>query len=297
MKNKLFILLATWLIALGCSKDPVQPVNPNPDPSNPNTPGDTTNIPGDTTLPVTDDKGTQRPVPLGTDAAPFGYWLYTPEAYATDTLRYPLLIYLHGSGEVGNSQVSPSDLDKVLAFGPSRMIAEKHWAPSHPMVVISPQCHEGWWEREHLRAFIRFVSTTYRIDTTRIYLTGISMGGNATLDQLNSFDDNQIAAAVPIGATGVMNDLFTQRTAKVPVWIFHGEADEVASPDFPKQLVSAINALNPEVRAKLTLYPGVGHLCGEMTYTATGMGHEDPAYDPFSMDIYTWMNQYTKGKH
>jgi len=294
MKN-LFRLLTIGLIALGCSKDPVEPVNPNPNPSTPNTPGDTTNMPGDTTkLPVTDDKGTQKPVPLGTDAAPFGYWVYTPEGYATNGLKYPLLIYLHGSGEVGNSQSSPAELNKVLTYGPSKMIAEKHWAPSHPMVVVSPQCHESWWDREQVRAFIRFVSTTYRIDTTRIYLTGISMGGNATLDQLNSFDNNPIAAAVPIGAAGVINDLFTQRAAKVPLWVFHGEEDEVASPQYPMQLVSAINALNPEVRAKLTLYPGVNHLSGEMTYTGSGMGHEDPAFDPFSMDIYTWMYQYTK---
>src|SRR5882672_9821223 len=135
MKNKFFILLATGLIVLGCSKDPVQPVNPNPDPSNPNTPGDTTKTPGDTTqLPVTNDKGTQIPMPLGTDAAPFGYWLYTPEGYATDTVKYALLIYLHGSGEGGNSQSSPAELDYVLTYGPPKMIAEKHWAPSHPMV-------------------------------------------------------------------------------------------------------------------------------------------------------------------
>lgn len=297
MKKHLFILLTIGLIALGCSKEPVQPVTPNPDPSNPNTPGDTTKIPGDTTLPVTDDKGTQKPMPLGTDSAPFGYWVYTPEGYATDTSRYPLLVYLHGSGEGGNSQTSPNELNYVLTYGPPKMIAEKHWAPSHPMVVISPQCHEGWWDRDHLRAFIRFASKTYRVDTTRIYLTGISMGGNATLDQLNSFDDNQIAAAVPIGATGIMNDLFTQRTAKVPLWMFHGEIDEVAPVEFPKELVSAINALNPTVRARLTLFPGMGHFVGEMTYTGTGMGHEDPDYDPFATDIYTWMYQYTKVKH
>jgi dienelactone hydrolase len=290
MKKNLFMSLTIGLIALGCSKEPVQPVNPNP-----NTPDDTTKTPVDTTqLPTTHDKGTQTPMPLGTDAATFGYWVYTPEGYATNTLKYPLLIYLHGSGEAGNSQTTPTDLNKVLTYGPPKMIAEKQWAPSHPMVVISPQCHEAWWDRDHVRAFIRFVSTTYRIDTTRIYLTGISMGGNATLDQLNSFDNNQIAAAIPIGAAGTMNDLFTQRTAKVPLWMFHGEADEVASPDFPMQLVSAINALNPAVRAKLTLYPGVSHLCGEMTYTGSGMGHENPAFDPFSMDIYTWMYQYTK---
>src|SRR5689334_19598961 len=210
MKNKISLLLATGLIVLGCTKDPVQPVNPNPDPSNPNTPGDTTSTnPVDTTttiIPVTDDKGVQKAMPRGTDDAPYGYYVYTPEAYATDTLKYPLLIYLHGSNETGDSQGAPAELEKVLGSGPPKMIDTKHWAPSHAMVVVSPQCHEGWWDREHVRTFIRFISTTYRIDTTRIYLTGMSMGGNATVDQLNSFENNQIAAAVPIAAGGVMND-------------------------------------------------------------------------------------------
>jgi dienelactone hydrolase len=297
MKNKIFILLATGLIVLGCSKDPVQPVNPTPDPNTPNTPGDTTSTnPGDTTTtpPVTDDKGILKAMPRGTDAAPYGYYVYTPEAYATDTLKYALLIYLHGSDETGDSQGSPAELDKVLGAGPPKMIDTKHWAPSHSMVVIAPQCHEGWWDREHVRTFIRFVSTTYRVDTTRIYLTGISMGGNATIDQLNSYDDNQIAAAVPMGSGGVMNDLFTQRMAAVPLWFFHGEEDQRVLPEYVMTVVPAINALSPDVRAKLTLYPGVGHECGEMTYTGSGMGKEDPSFTAFSMDIYTWMYQYTK---
>jgi predicted peptidase len=300
MRNKIFILLATGLIVLGCTKDPVQPVDPKKDPSNPNTPGDTTitnPVDTTTTIPVTDDKGVQKAMPLGTDDAPYGYYVYTPEAYTTDTLRYPLLIYLHGSDETGDSQASPSELERVLGSGPAKLIDTKHWAPSHTMVVVTPQCHEGWWDREHVRTFIRFISTTYRIDTTRIYLTGMSMGGNATVDQLNSFDDNQIAAAVPMAAGGVMNDLFTERMAKVPVWFFHGEQDQTVFPQYVMTVVPAMNALSPTVRAKLTLYPGVGHECGEMTYNGSGMGKEDPSFNAFDMDIYTWMYQYTKPRH
>src|SRR5882672_3379843 len=139
MKNNLFILLAVVLMVLGCTKDPVQPVTPNPDPSNPNTPVDTTSTnPGDTTttIPITDDKGILKAMPRGTDDAPYGYYVYTPEAYATDTLKYPLLIYLHGSDETGDSQSSSTELEKVLGAGPPKMIDTKHWAPLHPMVVV-----------------------------------------------------------------------------------------------------------------------------------------------------------------
>jgi predicted peptidase len=114
---------------------------------------------------------------------------------------------------------------------------------------------------------------------------------------LNSFENNQIAAAVPIAAGGVMNDLFTQRMANVPTWFFHGEEDETVLPEYVMAVVPAMNALSPAVRAKLTLYPGVAHECGEMTYTGTGKGKEDPSFTAFNMDIYTWMYQYTKPGH
>lgn len=287
MKNTMVNVLAVALILLGCSKDPVEQISPDPVTSNP---VDTAT----NNKPTTDTGGTHTAMLLGSDAAPYGYYVYTPSGYKKDGPTFPLLIFLHGAGETGNSKTSPADLDRVLVNGPPSMIKNKTWAPTHPMIVVSPQCHEGWWDRDHVRQFIKFISTTYRVDQKRIYLTGLSMGGYGTFDQLNSYDDNQIAAAVPIAGSGVMNILFTQRISKVPIWVFHGEDDKIVPPDFSKAIVPAINALNPKVRAKLTLYPGVEHNSWKMTYTSSGMGKEDPAYDPFKMDIYNWMYQYTK---
>jgi len=275
MKRFTICLLAAAWVLLACSKD--DPVT---------APGGAENQP--------DTGGTHKAMPLGSDDAPYGYYVYTPSSYKSDGPAFPLLIFLHGSGERGDSQTTPADLDKILVNGPPNMIQNKTWSPKHPMIVVSPQCHEGWWDRDHVRAFIKFISTTYRVDQKRIYLTGLSMGGYGTFDQLNSFDDNQIAAAVPIAGSGVMNAAFTARIAKVPIWVFHGEDDTTVFPDFSKAIVPAVNALNPKVRAKLTLYPGVGHNSWKMTYTGSGMGKEDPAYDPFNMDIYDWMYQYTK---
>ncbi|MBL0739676.1 dienelactone hydrolase family protein [Chryseolinea lacunae] len=289
MKTQIFGVLLVGLAMLGCSKDPLQQITP-PDTNTP--PDDTT-----ATHPTTPDKGTHTPIPLGTNAAPYGYYVYTPENYASDTTtgkEFPVLIFLHASGENGNSQTSPSELDKILVSGPPLMIKSNTWSPPHPMVVVSPQCHEGWWDRDNLRIFIRFISETYSVDTTRIYLTGVSMGGNAAMDQLNSFEDNQIAAAVPIAGGGVMNDLFTQRISEVPVWMFHGQEDKTVLPDYSMALVLAVNDLDPPVHAKLTLYSGIGHDCGDMTYNGTGMGKENPSFDRFDMDIFTWMFKYTK---
>src|SRR5882762_7830195 len=191
MKNTMVNVLASALILLGCSKDPVQQISPDPVTSNP---VDTAT----TSKPTPDTGGTHKAMILGSDAAPYGYYVYTPSSYKNDGPTFPLLIFLHGVGETGNSKTSPADLDRVLVNGPPNMIKSKTWAPTHPMIVVSPQCHEGWWDRDHVRQFIKFISTTYRVDQKRIYLTGLSMGGYGTFDQLNSYDDNQIAAAVPI---------------------------------------------------------------------------------------------------
>ncbi|MBL0740038.1 dienelactone hydrolase family protein [Chryseolinea lacunae] len=290
MRNLVMTMLTCGVILLGCSKDPVDNLL-SEEPTKPvtETPSDTASAERAATT-----AAVHKAMPLGSDAAPFGYYVYTPAGYTKTGPTFPVIIFLHGSGEQGNSKTNPADLDKVLTHGPPSMIKKKTWAPSHKMIVVSPQCHEGWWDRDHVRAFIKYISVTYRVDPKRIYLTGLSMGGFGTFDQLNSYDDNQIAAAVAIAGSGVMNATFTKRISKVPLWVFHGQDDRTVLPDFSKQIVPAVNALNPTVKAKLTLFPGVGHNSWTMTYSGSGMGKENPSYDPFKQDIYTWMYQFTK---
>jgi predicted peptidase len=239
--------------------------------------------------------GNHQPYYLGVNDSPYGYYLYTPESYQKSIDKFPLLVFLHGYGERGNSQVNPSELNKILVHGPCKLIKLGTWNPSHEMIVASPQCHGDWWDRNLLKNFIEFLMKTYRVDQSRIYLTGLSMGGYATFDLLNSFgEDSHIAAAVPICGSGVLSESGNKNLAKIPLWVFHGDADNVVKPDYSKTIVPAINALNPKIKAKLTVFPGVGHDSWTMTYSGSGMGKEDPAFDLFTQSIYDWMYQYTK---
>lgn len=239
--------------------------------------------------------GFNQPYNLGTTTSPYGYYLFTPESYQKSDGKYPLLIFLHGYGERGNSQDNPVDLNKVLLHGPTKLINNGTWKPIHEMIVAAPQCHGDWWDRESLKKFISYLMETYKVDQKRIYLTGLSMGGYATFDLLSSLgDDSHIAAAVPICGSGVLSEFGNQNIAKIPLWVFHGSADGTVPPEFSKAIVPAINALNPKVKAKLTIFPGIGHNSWTMTYDGTGMGKEDPAYDTFNQDIYSWMYQFTK---
>jgi predicted peptidase len=275
--NKLIILLFVSALVFSCKDN-----SPNKGTV------DLNNLPKDT-------GGAHKAVYLGTDTSPYGYYLYTPSAYTSSGPKFPLLVFLHGSGESGNSQITPSALDKVLANGPPRLIKKGTWAPKYPMIVASAQCHEGWWDANKVHQFIEFLYSTYQVDTVHIYLTGLSMGGFGTYDQLTVFGAKaHLAAAVTIAGGGSITADKTKKASQVPLWAFHGEVDTTVSPDFDKTIVKAINQLNPAVPAKLTLYPGVGHDSWTVTYDGTGMGKEDPAYDPFKMDIYSWMFQYSK---
>jgi len=207
-----------------------------------------------------------------------------------------LLIFLHGAGETGNSQLNPADLDRVLRHGPPKLITNKTWNPKYPMVVISAQS-SGQWVAANVKALTEFAMKTYKIDTTRIYLTGLSMGGVGTWNEISIYGKgSHITAAVPIAGQGVNQAARAKKAGQMPVWAFHGANDTTVKPDFDKVFVPLINSQVPAplVKAKLTMYPNSGHDSWTRTYDGTGRGKEDPNYDRFNMDIYSWMLQYAK---
>jgi len=265
------------------------PVIPNPQPVDP--PPSTNPL---DKLPK-DTGGLHNAVALGTDNSPYGYYLYTPSGYTSTGARFPLLVFLHGSGQIGNSQNNPAELNDILVAGPPYLIQQHRWAPKYPMIVASAQCHEGSWDPMKVNQFIEFIRSTYQVDTMRVYLTGLSMGGSGTFDQLTLYGANaHLAAAVPISGGGNLTTEKAKNASSVPLWSFNGNDDLTVLPDFSKSLVKAINDLSPAVRAKITMYPGVGHDAWTETYDSTGIGKGDPAYDAFGMDIYSWMLQYSR---
>ena len=285
--KKLIIIFLSLVGLVSCRDKSVEPVTPK------TTEGPSTNTPLEE-LPK-DTGGQQQPVVFGSNDSPFGYFIYTPSGYTSTGPRFPLLIFLHGSGEVGNnSLVNPKALDSLLKLGPPLMIKQGKWNPKYPMVVASPQTSEEWWDPIKVAKFIEYVTVTYRVNPTRIYITGLSMGGSGIYDLITTQGSaSHIAAAVPIVGGGVLNQDGVKKAAGIPLWAFHATGDLIIPPDFDIAIVKAINGLHPAVQAKLTMYPVVTHEVWAETYDGSGMGKEDPAYDPFSMEIYSWMFQYS----
>ncbi len=279
MTNPISILLLLLLLSSSCSKH---------------------NSKQDTAVPVTsyadlkalpkDLGGTHTPVYLSQGLV-YGYYVYTPSGYVNNQAEYPLLIFLHGSGEVGNSALNKPDLQRVLTHGPPSMINNKNWSTTYPMIVISPQCTFKF-KPDSLNLFIKYVLAKYRINTHRVYLTGISTGGSDIYNYLSQYSKNgYIAASVPM-SVGFDKQPNIANLANLPIWTFCGEAD-VQKIQQDLDIVAAINQTQPQLKAKITTFPGVGHNCWDITYTGSGMGSENKSHDAFNMSIYDWMFQYS----
>lgn len=183
----------------------------------------------------------------------FPYWLHVPDGLDDDAL--PLVLFLHGAGERGN------DLSQVVVHGPPRQVIS---GQELPFVLVAPQCSAGSWWAWHLDALdelLDHVVSTVSVDPDRVYLTGISMGAIGAWELATKFPD-RFAALAPISGRGT--PWMAPRLAHVPVWAFHGDADDRVPHRHSQEMVEAVN--NAGGNAHLTTYSGVGHDAWTETY-------------------------------
>ena len=217
------------------------------------------------------------------------YWLYLPENAAENDKKLPVVVFLHGMGQRG------SNLDQVLAHGPPKLIAKgKHF----PFIMIAPQCpndsHKGrrnaksfWWHPEgpidKVKSILNFETQRLgNVDPNRIYITGLSMGGFGTYQIVSRYPD-YFAAAAPICGHGnrIENKEALQKAfAKIPVWAFHGDRDNVVRLAEQQRTIKLLKEGGADI--KFTIYPGVGHDSWTRTYN-------DPA-------LYEWLLAQKKGQ-
>jgi predicted esterase len=190
------------------------------------------------------------------------YLLYLPEHYAEDTsARWPLVLFLHGSGEVGDS------LNWVTRNGPPKLAQA---GKKFPFILVSPQSNAYKWQTNYLMDLLAELKKTYRVDKQRIYLTGLSMGGFGVWAMAEDYPD-EFAAILPLSGGGDTTQAWKLRY--LPIWCFHGLKDNVVSPSGSIDMIKAVKQYNPG--AKLTLYPDAGHDSWTTTYN--------------NDSVYTWM--------
>ena len=187
--------------------------------------------------------------------------------------KYPIVLFLHGSGERGN------DNEKQLVHG-GKLFSDPSNMDKFPAIVIFPQCpagsswarmKQGTASRPGIREFatdepmtkpLLMVSqlmdsllSTRSVDKKRVYIGGLSMGGFGTFDML-ARKPHIYTAAFPICGGGDSTSAGRYGN-NFPIWVFHGSADAVVTPENSRRMVAALTAVGAKV--KYSEYPQVGH--------------------------------------
>ncbi len=225
-----------------------------------------------------------------------GYLEYLPPGYATSSDVYPTIIFLHGSGERGDG--SPSSLNKVSVHGTPKFIKNGHNmcfvvnGVNECFIVLSPQQTENRWGwTNDVMPFVNWAKQNYRIDPNRIYVTGLSMGGDGSWATSYGADNepNCIAAMAPVSCKGDYNGAKITAQRKIAVWAFHGDKDTAVPLSDGQRPIKGMNTVNPDPVPIFTIVPGGTH--GGSTW--------DKVYSPtntyYTPNVYQWFLTHRMG--
>jgi len=157
----------------------------------------------------------------------------------------------------------------VAAHGPPKLLAQGK--KDMPFIVASPQCPTGErWKTEALAALLDEIEANYRVDATRVYVTGLSMGGYGTWAMANEYP-NRFAAIAPIcGGGEIVPILLAGRDKRAAlkslgIWAFHGAKDPVVKLEESEKMVDAFKQIGA-TDVRLTVYPEATHDAWTETY-------------------------------
>lgn len=212
------------------------------------------------------------------------YLVWLPEGYGDDREKeHPMIVFLHGSG-------SPTyDSQFVISSGLPAVLALDEQPEGFDFVVISPQANPGstWLSEGNLELVdlvIKNALETYLVDESRVYLTGLSMGGYASWHMATRYP-HRFAAMASMSGSGFQLPFtpppeYACPLAEVPIWGFHGEVDVIAQYRPIALAVSDwVRVCGTEI--KWTSYPDAGH------FAAYERAYRDPA-------LYEWMLSHSK---
>lgn len=230
------------------------------------------------------------------EALPTGekFAVYVPRGAAPQG-GWPCIVFLNGSGECG------TDGQRQLTQGllPAVLNKPDEW----PFVIVFPQkpTSKAKWldHKEMVKACLAFAEQRWPVDRTRVYLTGLSQGGNGTWE-IGASEAGVFAALAPVcgfadpekAALRWPSDSATlpDALAVTPVWAFHGEKDDVVKPEQTRRMVGALDLVIAEqegparMRAvelqkddgrpttlRMTIYPDLNHGCWDRAYRDSGL--------------------------
>ncbi len=222
----------------------------------------------------------------GTDTLPYRLLLPASYSHFDTTTKYPLIIFLHGAGERGNNNNSQLNHGGRLFTNDSIML-------NYPAIVLFPQCAKrSRWsyfqmhkdtgnkiptitfpldlsptkDMQLLLQLLAELDTSYFIDTQRIYVGGLSLGGMGTYDIVYR-NPGKFAAAFPI--CGAADPAAAKNMTGTAWWIFHGQKDLGISVEYANAMERALKKEGADV--KLTIYPEDGHNSWDDAFKEPGL--------------------------
>lgn len=224
-----------------------------------------------------------------------GYYQALPARYEESTEKYPVIIFFHGGGQYGNGG---SDIEQVLEDGIPKLLAEKKFPPSFTVgeekfsfIVVAPQFVKKIGNSE-VESLVNYVKSNFRVDTTRIYLSGFSLGARSMSDYA-AYKPSQIAAMTAMGGLPQIDEnleskCFAMSNARLPVWQFHNKDDSAWYYSEAQRYIEVFRSFDPVISPRFTSFDvGEARLHHDCWTRAS-----NPDYKEDDKNIYEWMLQY-----
>jgi predicted peptidase len=188
--------------------------------------------------------------PIGSTKAPYGFIEHLPAGLVLNdkSTTYPLVFFMHGHGELGDSN---NDLPKLAQHGPFKHLVANDaigkLIDENKAIVIAPQGlkSDNWFKGELLVATLKYVLENYPVDPQRIYVTGLSMGGGGTWTVASAMPD-RVAAAMPVCGAGKIAN--ADKLRGIPLWAFHAVDDPTVK--FPVSTQAWFDAIFADLGVK-----------------------------------------------
>lgn len=177
----------------------------------------------------------------------YNFWLYAPREYVSERHRVPVIIFLHGASLCGNN------LQKVRRYGLLEAIEKGRY---YPAMVIAPQNPGGAWKPSKIAKILDWVEANYDVDTTRVYVIGMSLGGYGTLDFAGTYPE-RVAAAMALCGGSTLKDY--TKLGEVPLWIMHGTGDRAVPVSESKKIVREMQRTGNDKMLRFDWLPGASH--------------------------------------
>ena len=177
----------------------------------------------------------------------YNFWVSVPDTYEEERGEIPVVLFLHGASLRG------TDLNRVRKYGPLDAIS---MGRDIDAIIIAPQNPGGAWDSYKVLDILNWVTKQYDVDTNRIYLIGMSLGGFGTIEFLANHAE-KIAASMELCGGTIRKDLCKLNT--VPLWIIHGTAERAVPVSRAQEIYESMKKCGSTDLLRLDKWAGVNH--------------------------------------